>query len=385
MTNNTHVDNFKAINLQFFAEGVPVPVSTEPVAPAPTPTATPAPAPVATPDNGTSNSADNSTDGKPQGSLQDFFKELQNSSTGADTPEGLPATDPTTEPVVPTEPTQPITPGLSPDLLGIIPDKFKAADGTVNFEELVKSYTGLEQKLGEQGNQLGQMKTLQEQLDQIQQKISQPAQTQQPNQENQELSPEQVQGMNEQFLEQFYANPFETMTNFLQTWKQQAIMPELQPMIETTQQSQAQQTWQNELENFASQKQDFKDVQERMPEILADPYHAGILTALPDNSQKLQYLYNQAKTQNDLKAASQKTTLEDILKDPTAIEKLMGNDTLKQNFLQSQAEAIKSKQPPQIITNNQGGVPLAAPDIPITNTMEASRASKTFFEKFMGQ
>ena len=71
-----------------------------------------------------------------------------------------------TEPaVVETEPAAAIE---SPVVGNIaIPDKFKNADGSVNAESLLKSYVSLEQKLGEQGNQLGQVQTLQQKIEEL--------------------------------------------------------------------------------------------------------------------------------------------------------------------------------------------------------------------------
>jgi hypothetical protein len=284
-----------------------------------------------------------------------------------------------------------------------VPDKFKNPDGTVNVSALLKSYGSLEQKLGEQGNQLGQVQALQKKVEELTGLIqSQQQAAQQQNQaaslqkEPPQLTEDQISQMNEQFLQDYYENPIQTMNTLVSAITKNAIQSALQPLVSQIQpvvqaheQSVQMQKWNQQTEEVAkANPQEFEALKPLMSQVINE--QADIISALPENLNKVQYVFNQAKaikaqqTAAELAAqAAQIKTPEQMLADPEFVQKILQNDQIKQMFAQSQAQAIRQGQPPVVIGNQPAGASPAAPAPDVKNIKDATPSALNYFKKVM--
>lgn len=261
-----------------------------------------------------------------------------------------------------------------------IPDKFKNPDGSVNVNALLKSYSSLESKLGEQGNELGQMQELQRQLDELTGLVQNQHTQAEPEPDEPQFTQEQVDEMNEQFLQEFYENPLQALGKLVTTVAQSTVQPIIEPIASEWQQSQQEAFWNQQVNELAeANPEEFELLQPIMSEITDS--HSGIIESLPDES-KLQYVYNQAKVvyaeQNKQKSP------DELLNDPEFQKKILENESIKSQFLQNHAQSIKEGKPPVVISSKAGGQPPAAPSEEIKSISDATRAAKQFFLRKMG-
>lgn len=312
-----------------------------------------------------------------------------------------------TEPaVVETEPAAAIE---SPVVGNIaIPDKFKNADGSVNAESLLKSYVSLEQKLGEQGNQLGQVQTLQQKIEELtgivqaQQGSSGNGQADNTQGGNApdvpapvQFTEEQISEMNEKFLEDYYANPLQTMNSLVSSVAKNAVesamqpfMSQVQPVVRAHEESIQTQKW-NQQTNAVAQAhpEEFEGLKPLMSQVINEQNE--IINALPDNINKVEYIFNQAKAidaqQKQASLQAQIRTPEQMLADPAFLQSIMQNEQIKQMFAQSQVEAIRSGRPPVVISNQPAGASPATPAPQARTVKEASGAALNFFRKIVGE
>lgn len=279
--------------------------------------------------------------------------------------------------------TQPVNNEPAPEPQDIpVPDKFKNPDGTVNVNALLKSYTSLEGKLGEQGNQLGQMQALQQKVEQLSAMLQQKQEPPKP-----QWTEEQIQKMNEDFLQEFYDNPLQSLGKLVNILAQQQaksvvdpVLQKFEPILSEREQQKQMEMWNSQVQEVAQANVDeFIRLKDTMNEVIKT--QADIINALPDTVNKAQYVFNQAKA---IDAARNKPKSPDeLLNDPEFLQKIAQNDTIKNMILKSHVEAVKSGQPPVVITNT-GGQPPAAPTTEIKNTRDATKAATSYFTRLLG-
>lgn len=280
-----------------------------------------------------------------------------------------PSADPAPQPALTPEGTPPAT--AEPRFQ--IPDKFLNPDGTPNVEAMAKSYTELERAFGEQGNKLGTMTQL---LQEIATKGQPPAATApaaepEPAEEipkfpwEEELSPEE----REQALEEFYADPLAAQEKRDQkTIKAmecrikktlESVLKPLAPVIERQQHDAEVAYYTGQLQAFA---QTHADVQEVLPAmtLVAEAIGPNAIKAMEKAGQNpLEALYTVAKGLNR-PAPPPPPTPEQLIADPNYRQKIVSDPNIKNEILKSSIAAIKDGQPPTVI-GSQAGVPPATP------------------------
>lgn len=290
------------------------------------------------------------------------------------------------------EPPQPTEPQLE------VPDKFKNQDGTLNQEALLKSYIGLEKKLGEQGQQLGQMSQLQQQLQQLQGYIQQQAQmqwaaAQQPQpQEQQPETPkfpwevEMSEEEKQKAIEEYYEDPLaaqakrDQQTMQAMEYKfQQKLQEALEPLTPVVQQYQYQQEvlgFQQQIQEFMQDEQhsDFAEYVPQMKEILQK--HGAALKQLPN---AVEVVYNWAKGMNPPQAPQ--PSVDELLQSPEVKQKLLNDESLKNEIIKGYMTQVRQGQPPATIGSQPGGTPVATPGEKIRSVREASSAFRRALQR----
>ncbi|MCL6557458.1 MAG: hypothetical protein K6U74_01410 [Firmicutes bacterium] len=280
-------------------------------------------------------------------------------------------------------------PGTTDDITaiaGMIPDKFKNPDRTVNTAALMKSYLGMEKVLGEQGQKLSiipqlerQIQILQSQLSQVTQQPGQPQTQPQtaPASSEPELTPEQIKEMNEKFLEDFYENPVQTIANMATRIAQDMV----NPIAQTVEQSKQVHEFTAQIEDFAEKNPDVADLWPDMLKILDANKH---LADLPNG---LEVIYKMAKAEKygtPPPAPPAPPTPEQLLQDPAFRAKILADPGIKNEILKGYVQEIKSGQPPVVIGNQPGSLPPAAPPTEIKNISDAKKASIGLFQRLLG-
>ncbi len=295
-----------------------------------------------------------------------------------------------------------------------VPQKFMNPDGTLNQEALLQSYSFLEEKLGQQGNQLGQMSELAQQNQQYQQQLGQLSnyvqqiqahllQQQQAAQQVQpqagqappQMTEEDIREMNERFTESFYENPQDTLDNFVrERWENyqqeflQRLQPLLAPVLKDYGQRQAMQSMAREADALKASlpEGEFDNMRPYMNKVVQDQAH--VLDNLPPQIKKWDYIYQQAKA---IQAQEQMAEMQDKMKspeewlsDPEFQQKIMANPQIQQLFTQSQIEAIKNNRPPTVIGNQPTGQAPAAPPQGVKTIKDATPKAINFFNKVLG-
>lgn len=277
-----------------------------------------------------------------------------------------PAADPAPQPALTPEgtPPAPAEPRFQ------IPDKFLNPDGTPNVEAMAKSYTELERAFGEQGNKLGTMTQLFQEITTKGQPpaATAPAAEPEPAVEipkfpwEEELSPEE----REQALEEFYADPLaaqakrdqqtiKAMEYRFQKTLENVLKP-LTPVVEKQQYEAEVNNYTNLLNDFA---QAHPDVQEVLPamQIVAGTIGNTAIKAMEKAGQNpLEAIYAVAKGLH----RPAPPTPEQLIADPNYRQKIVSDPNIKNEILKSTVTDIKAGQPPTVI-GSQAGVPPATP------------------------
>jgi len=298
----------------------------------------------------------------------------------------------------------------TPEWMKDVPDKFKNADGSVNVEAMLKSYLNLEPKLTELGNERANLLRQLEQLraqapaQQAQPGTAQPAQPQ--------ISPEQIQKLNEQFVEDLLnpeKNPLQIITSIAQAAAQavvnQNILPQIQPLVEKSEYDQHLSEWNRQVEAVRSQSPDFDQLKPVMAEILSEPAtdasgqpvyardEQGNILYGPDGpvpmtmGEYLSGIPNAVRIVYDLAKARQAQAIktpEELLSDPDFIAKAVQSDAIKQAVLKAHAESIRSGQPPTVIGSQPAAAPPATPPEKITSTEQAGSRFREFLKSVTG-
>lgn len=352
----------------------PAPAAPEPAA-APAPEATPAGTPEASP-------------AQAAGTPQRDPALLQAILDGAD-PNALfgnpeptaAATEP--QPAVTEAPEQP---GQDPQaaLAVQIPDKFKNPDGTPNIEAMAKSYMELERAFGEQGNKLGTVTQLLQEIATKGQTNAQAAPPAQPQPAEEipkfpwetEMTPEEK----EVALEEYYADPLaaqakrDQQTIMAMEYRMQKtlenVLKPLAPIVEKQQ-------YEAEVNNYAAQLQNFAqahpDVQEILPamQVIAQAMGSSAIKAMEANRENpLDAIYAAAKALHR-PAPPPPPTPEQLIADPNYRQKIVTDPNIKNEILKSTITGIKDGQPPPVI-GSQVGVPPATPSEKPKSAREAT-------------
>lgn len=273
-----------------------------------------------------------------------------------------------------------------------IPDKFKNPDGTINSDALMKSYIGMEKVLGEQGNKLGAMTQL---LQEMATKGQPPAQAAppaepQPAEEipkfpwEEEMTPEEK----EKALEEFYADPLaaqakrdqqtiKAMEHRMQKTLENVLRP-LAPVVERQQHDAEVTHYTGQLQTFA---QTHADVQEVLPamKLVAEAIGTHAIKAMEKAGQNpLEAIYTVAKGLHR-PAPPPPPTPEQLIADPNYRQKIVADPNIKNEILKGQMEAAQKGAPPPVIGAQLGGIPPAAPAEHAGSAKEAGRMAAKFF------
>ncbi len=368
------------INLQLFAEGEPAgaPTGGEPAA-APVTSGEPAAtsAPVGEP-----------TTGEPRPAS---FEELWNKHAAAGEPNPYATSEPAAPaaPVAP-EPSAPATPEWANNL----PDKFKNADGGVNYEALANSYLNLEPELTRRSTELAQLR---QQMQGQPQQQPNPQPAQQPAQAPQgqpEYTPEQLTQIGEQFLDNILdpSKSLQTLSGLINTAVNQAlqqnIMPKIAPVLENYEQSQYVNEWNQQISSLAKTNPDIEQLVPVMAQVLDEPVigpngqpvttqgpngpvpvtTGDYLATMPNG---IQMAYNLAKARQ----AQNLKSPEDMLKDNTFWTKAAEHPEIRKMVLTANAKEIynNNQKVPTVIGSTPAGAPPATPPTKPTNAQEAGR------------
>jgi hypothetical protein len=313
--------------------------------------------------------------------LEKFFAPQEHGITG------------TTPPVQ--EPTQSVTePAQTPaqheqlfkefEVLG----RFKNQDGTLNIEELAKSYVNANSKIGEQGNKMGDYSRQIQQLTERLQLIEQNAQPQQPQQNAQsEVNAEPPKEFNkDEWFDKFYADPLTALVEGLgqdgvkKLFKElmdgavsEAVKP-LAPVLEKVEFDRQKEFWESKVAAVASQYEDFDQYRGQIAELLK-----GMPDAFLDleNSIEIAYLMTKGRSAN----AEPKTTIDDMLKNPEVLQVLSKNQDIQKNVLKVYNEQISSQSKPPLIGSHQGTTPPLSPPAEIKSTRDATKAFRAMLER----
>lgn len=356
--------------------------------------------------------ADNLTFGR---FLTPFLEGDAGTPAGGGTPETTPPAVPESTPPAPSEPSQPkslaeffqsrmagnapegetkpdappedgapkpeTTPKASEPQPLDVPDKFKNPDGSLKVDALVKSYTSMESMYGKQ---VQQMNELQQTVKALQQQITQQAQTvnaQAPKED--QLTPEELQAQAEaeieKFWEEYNENPREAIAKLVRDAMKTELEPITQkvaPIIEEKEQQARIDMWAEKVTAAKKDRPDFEAMVPAMKEIIAE--YGDLITSRED---AVEVAYNLAKAkQAQATPATKPATVEDLLKDPEVLQKLIQDPNIKNQVLAAHMQDIKNNPAPPVI--GSGGVPPATAPVDLKDMKTAKEALKAKYAGF---
>jgi len=283
---------------------------------------------------------------------------------------------------------------LDEGLLEQIPEKFKLPDGSINVNALMKSYLGMEKVLGKQGQELGQMAELKKQIEELRSMIGQPQQGQdQPPAQNEgqqqalpqpQLSQEEIEKLNEEWMQKWYDNPTMAIAELVyplaQNIAQQITASQLQPL-----QPIIERLMEEEQVNQLTQR--FEPLREQNPEEFAEllPTMQEIVDELGDSIGSIpnaeRVIYDLAKAR--YAQVNKPKTLEELLADPANRQKVLQDESIRQEILKVHAQQIKQGQPPVVISS-QPGIPPATPPAEIKSIKDGTNALRAWLSRLGG-
>lgn len=219
----------------------------------------------------------------------------------------------------------------------------------------------------------------QQQLQQTQQQLQQMQgyiqymmgiQQQQTRQAQPQLSPEEIQKKNEEWLNRFYENPMEALNEVVQARVTQAIQP-----------LQQQQQYRDNLDQYNRQVQEAKgkypDFDTLLPEMENIIKEQGqYLANMPNAVDNVYHLAKARKLQGT-------ATPDQMLQDPNIRQKILQDETIRNEILKSYAQGVRDRQPPVTI-GSQPGEPPAAPPGEMKTSQDTRKAVTSYFSRFLG-
>ncbi len=285
-------------------------------------------------------------DAAPQdGTVVEFFDQL------SDEPQGEPQGEPQ-EPVdAGAEP--PGEPKSEPLIMG----KFKTQ------EDLEQAYREAEKRISQYGQQFSQN---QQQMGQMQAQLQSLQQFVQRFQEPQQ-SPEEVQERNQKWLDKFYESPMEALNEVVS----QSVVQAVTPLNQKIQYQESVSRYSQQVTEARQKYPDFDSFMPQMQEIIRE--QGAYLANLPNS---VDVIYNMAKAQT-IKSP------EDYLKDEAFRQKLLQDETIRNEILKQYAQTVKDGQPPVVLSNQHGEPPSVEP-MEIKSTQDAKKATLSFFQRMAG-
>jgi hypothetical protein len=250
-----------------------------------------------------------------------------------------------------------------------IPDKFRAADGSLNSDALLKSYVNMESMFGKQSTQ---MNDLQQTVIALQQQIVQQAQSNA--QPEDQLTPEEIQAKleedNDKFWEIYNENPRQAIADLIK----EVVSPIIEPVQQSFQQQQQVQEWSKQISAFEKDHADFYDL---LPDI------KGIIDANKEyfdtHENGLQLAYDIAKSKKPDNVQPQlqpPPTAEDLLKDPNFIAKITSDPAIKNAILQQHMQELKNNGAPPVVGSLGTGLPSTTVPVDLKDPKTAKEALK---------
>jgi hypothetical protein len=266
-----------------------------------------------------------------------------------------------------------------------VPDKFKNPDGSINTEALMKSYVGMEEVLGRQGNQLGQIPQLQQELQQLRAQLQPPAQAPPAQPEQAPEAPkfpwedpgQDIESLNEEY----FTNPAEANQKMLQKTIQafenkmmNTLQEALKPITPMVQERVRQQEFQRQTNDFAEQinqitggdeSHEFFQLQPQMQAIVQQ--YGEAITKLPNAAEAI---YKMAK--GSLPSQPPAPTLEQMISDPAMVQKILAAPHIQAEARKMYVQDVKNGAPPIVMGGQGGGTPPASPSERPQSVREAS-------------
>jgi hypothetical protein len=357
LIDNADNPNAFHMDLQLFAEGDPAPAPAADPTPVATPAVEPTPEPTAP------------SDPRQTQSLADFFESRKAGN------EPAPEVAPEVQPITPVTTPKPIEPQQD------VPDKFKNADGSVNTEAIIKSYTNMESMYSKQQNTVQQMTELQQTVIALQQQIAQQAQA--SAQPEQQLTPEEIEAQaeadNEKFWEAYNTNPKSAIADLVKEAVENSVKPMMDPILQERESQQQVAQWDQRIQEFTKDHDDFESVRPAMQEILqSDEAVKQFTQDHPDKGIALLYDLAIAKSKQapaTPEATPAPKTAEEMMNDPEFVAKFVSNPAVKDMVLKQHMQNLKNNPAPPVI-GAQGGLPPSTQPVDMTNMKTAAEALK---------
>lgn len=248
-------------------------------------------------------------------------------------------------------------PPVEPEPEPLIMGKFKTQ------EDLEQAYREAERRISQYGQQFSQN---QQQMEQMQAQLQQFQQFMQRFQEPQQ-SPEEVQERNQKWLDKFYESPIEALSEVVLQNVQQVVAP----LSQKIQYQENVNRYSQQVTEARQKYPDFDNFMPQMQEIIKE--QGAYLSGLPNS---VEVVYNMAKAQT-IKSP------DDYLKDEAFRQKLLQDETIRNEILKQYAQTVKDGQPPVVLSNQHGEPPLAEP-MEIKSTQDAKKATLSFFQRMAG-
>ena len=169
-------------------------------------------------------------------------------------------------------------------------------------------------------------------------------------------NPDDIARQNEEWLSRFYDNPREALSEL--------VTGIVEPKLQSVKDFEEMRQWESQAEALVDAKPDFDQMIPVMEQVLAEkPY----LATLPN---ALEVIYDVAKARQT----------PDPLSDPTFRQKILSDETIRNEIIKAHMEAVQKGAPPMTI--GSGGSPPAMPPNRPKTLREATRA---FLSSGMGQ
>ena len=280
------------------------------------------------------------------------------------------------EPAQPGEPT-PADPAPLTEPRLEIPDKFQNPDGTANVEAILKSYTGMEKVLGEQGNKLGSYERQLQEAVQLINQFQQPPQTAEP------VTPSESE-WTPPTAEEYYDDPLGTVQKLLDKQSkimvqqfQQAMQP-LAPVVQKHQYETQVNHYSQRLTQLAETNSDIGDLLPEMEIIGKMLGHDAIQAMDAAGRDSVALIYEAAKLLHK-PAPEPPPTPEQLIQDPNYRQKILADPNIKNEILKGHVQAVRDGAPPPVIGSQPGGLPPAAP----SEQPRSAREAGSFVQRWL--